>query len=41
MTYHRLAASGCDPAAALALLGASPPPTVDEWTKAEVRQPQL
>jgi hypothetical protein len=38
ITYHRLAASGCDPAAALASLGASPPPTVDEWTKADERQ---
>ena len=37
IAYHRLAASGCDPAAALAVLGASPPPPVDEWSKAEVR----
>jgi len=38
IAYHRLAASGGDPVAALASFGASPPPPVDEWSKAEERQ---
>ena len=41
IAYHRLAASGGDPVAALASFGASPPPPVDEWSKAEARQSHL